>query len=67
MIIVHLRSIRKTQELSIRKLAEISYVSKSDISAIERGQRIPSLETLNRLAYALKINVNALYTWKKDI
>jgi transcriptional regulator with XRE-family HTH domain len=48
---------RERRGLSIRELSAESAVSREAISAIERGDRYPSLQTLEALAHALNISV----------
>jgi transcriptional regulator with XRE-family HTH domain len=48
---------RERRGLSIRELSAGSGVSREAISAIERGDRYPSLQTLEALAHALNISV----------
>jgi transcriptional regulator with XRE-family HTH domain len=48
---------RERRGLSIRELSAESGVSREAISAIERGDRYPSLQTLEALAHALNISV----------
>ena len=49
--------VREQRGLSIRELASRAGVSHEAISAIERGIRYPSLQTLEALAPALDINI----------
>lgn len=53
----HLESIRKTKNLSLRKLADIADVDFSQIHRIEKGQSNPTLTMLLALAEALDIPV----------
>lgn len=55
----NLRALRAQRGLSQEALAEKSRLSVSYISMLERGQRIPPLDTLDALAKAL--GVSALY------
>lgn len=48
---------RERRGLSIRELSTESGVSREAISAIERGARYPSLQTLEALCHALNISV----------
>lgn len=48
---------RERHGLSVRELSEESGVSREAISAIERGFRYPSLQTLEALCRALNISV----------
>ncbi len=55
-----IRSRRWDLELTQERLAEIVDVSASFMGAIERGEKIPSAETLMRIAMALRISVEYL-------
>lgn len=46
------RRARVARGLSQRELAQISGLEQSNISAIETGRRIPTVETLHRLLFA---------------
>jgi len=52
--------LRKKLKYSQEKLAEISQLSTNSISAIECGKSIPSIETLERIAIALNIELKEL-------
>lgn len=45
-----LRRRRRLADLSQRELAELTQLRHMDISAIERGQRVPRLDTILKLA-----------------
>lgn len=49
----HLRRLRKAYRISQQKLAEASGVDQSNISNIERTQRLPNVHIAMRLARAL--------------
>ena len=49
--------IRERRGLSVRDLSAASGVSREAISAIERGDRYPSLQTLEALCRVLSISV----------
>lgn len=55
-----IRVLRKRKGISLRKLAELSRLSASSVSAIERGISAPSVGTLQRLAAALDTTVPQL-------
>lgn len=55
-----IRSARKRAGLTQEKLSEICSVSTAHIGHIERGTRIPSLETLYRIACGLNISFDYL-------
>ncbi len=51
---------RTKRRLSQEKLAELSDLSKTALGAIERGVSSPSIDTLDRIASALKIELSEL-------
>ncbi len=65
MIVFHIKEIRIKKNLSLRRLAELSGVSKSYISDIEKDKKMPSILILCKLADALEIDINDLFTYKK--
>ena len=56
-----LARLRKQRKLTQEKLAEAANISVDFISLMERGQRAPSFDTLERLANALNIKVADLF------
>lgn len=52
--------LRKRLKFSQEKLSEFSGLSKNSISSIERGESNPSIETLDRIAKALNIELKEL-------
>jgi transcriptional regulator with XRE-family HTH domain len=57
MLGAELRQAREKRGLSVRELARAAGLSAEAVSAIERGQRYPSLRTLECLAAALQITI----------
>lgn len=55
-----LRSRRKVKGFAIEQLAEVSGVSRSMISKVERGEAVPSTAVLSRLAEALGVTFSEL-------
>lgn len=51
---------RTKRKLSQEKLAELSDLSKNSLGAIERGTSSPSIDTLDRIAAALDIELSEL-------
>ena len=47
-----IREIRESRALSQRELAEVVGISQPNLSAYERDRRVPTADTLNRLAVA---------------
>jgi transcriptional regulator with XRE-family HTH domain len=54
------RAERARKGISMRRLAQKSGLSQPTISYIERGLRIPSLDTAYRIAAALDLNLSSL-------
>jgi transcriptional regulator with XRE-family HTH domain len=50
--------------MTIRKLAELSGVSTGYISEVERGEKKPTIEVLCKLAVALGVKPEELYTYE---
>ena len=48
------------RRLSQEKLAELSDLSKNSLGAIERGTSSPSIDTLDRIASALEMELSEL-------
>ncbi|PWL77072.1 transcriptional regulator [Candidatus Gastranaerophilales bacterium] len=48
---------RAKRKISQEKLAELSSLSKSYVGSVERGECIPTIETLNKIASALDIEL----------
>lgn len=57
---IKIKLLRTKQKLSQEKLAEIAGLNKNSLGAIERGTSSPSIETLNRIANALNIELKEL-------
>jgi transcriptional regulator with XRE-family HTH domain len=57
----NLRRIRKEKGISIERLSLLSSVNKNYISDLERGDRNPTISVLDRIAYALKIDIKELF------
>jgi transcriptional regulator with XRE-family HTH domain len=56
-----IRKLREKQELSQEKLARLADVSNNTIVNIEAGkQKNPTIDTLTKIAKALKVTVNDL-------
>jgi transcriptional regulator with XRE-family HTH domain len=53
--------IRKANGYSIQKLADISEMKRSSLSVIEKGEINVTLSTLNKLAWALDVEVKEFF------
>jgi len=56
-----IKEIRKARNLTQEKLAEIVGIGTPNISYIENGRFAPSIETLQKIATALKVQPYELY------
>jgi len=61
-----LRSIRKSKNISVYKLSQLSGVSETHIRDLERGDRNPSFDTLNRLSVPLGITLSELFNESEE-
>ena len=61
MIGARLLDLRQGAQLSQERLADAAGLSTNYISMIEKGQRLPSLEVLSRLARVLGVPVTAFF------
>lgn len=57
---MRLEELRTAKGLSKNKLARLAGISQTAVTFIERGQRSPTLATLQRLAEALEVSVSQL-------
>ncbi len=57
---IKIRFLRIKMKLSQEQFAELAGLSKNAIGMIERGQMSPTLETLEKIANALKIELKEL-------
>ena len=53
-----LRQAKKKKKLTLKQLGELSSISFSQIAKIERGEHIPSRETIIKLTEALNLDTN---------
>lgn len=58
-----LRKQRKKQNLTAQKLAELLRVSRSYVTLIENGRRLPSKKKIIRIAVALKLEAGVVLNW----
>ena len=63
---IKIRMLRKAAGLTQGQLAEIAEVSASFIGYIERGQQLPSLKIVERIAHGLKLPSNVLFDYSTE-
>lgn len=62
----NLRKIRRREDLTQEKLAEILSVSVEFVSNMERGVNAPSFETIEKIAKAFDLPVNKLFDFEEE-
>lgn len=58
---IKLKEVREKKNISINQLSEMTGITKSHLSNIERNEKEPSLSVLIRIALALRVDEKALY------
>jgi transcriptional regulator with XRE-family HTH domain len=56
-----IRTVRKEKGVSQEKVAMEANLNRAYIGYIERGERKPSVETLEKIAHALKVKLKDLF------
>lgn len=64
---LRLREILKERHITIGQLSEMSGISQSNLSNYMTGKMSPTLDTLNRIAMALNIEITELFEKEEDI
>ncbi len=62
-----LRTTRKSKKISVYKLSQMSGVSETHIRDLERGDRNPSFDTLDRLAKPLGLSLADLFKENREV
>jgi transcriptional regulator with XRE-family HTH domain len=63
-IAVNIRKTRKGRNITQENLAHDAGLNRAYIGYIERGERKPSVETLEKIAKSLKINLHELFIFE---
>ena len=61
-----IKASRKAAGLTQAKLAEMADLSDNFIALVERGQRSPSIHTLDKIAVALDVSLAKLFQFEED-
>lgn len=61
---IKLKEVRNLKDLTQSKLSELTGVSKSEISRIERGESSPTMDQMEYFATALGVKINDLFESK---
>jgi transcriptional regulator with XRE-family HTH domain len=59
-------SFRKQNKLTQAALAEKAKISNEFVSAVERGAKLPSIEVLDRIATALKVEIKDVFNFDRS-
>lgn len=62
-----LREILKDRHITIGQFSEMSGISQSNLSNYMMGKVSPTLETLNKIAGTLKVDITELFKKEEDI
>ncbi|NLL80517.1 MAG: helix-turn-helix transcriptional regulator [Clostridiales bacterium] len=57
-----IRSYRKSQNLSQEKLAEMAEIHPTYLGQLERGEKSPTIEIINKIANALQVPLSRLFS-----
>jgi len=57
---------RTDNDISQKLLAEMVGISRQALHAIENGRAIPSLEVAFKIAHALEVKIDRLFSWSED-
>ena len=63
---IKIKQIRQQKSITIRQLAALSGISKTELSDIETGKKIPTAYTLCAIAKALQVTICDLVDCKDD-
>lgn len=62
-----LKTVRKSKDISVYKLSQLSGVSETHIRDLERGDRNPSFDTLSRLVKPMGLSLSELFNESDDV
>lgn len=63
---IHIKDVRLRYNMSINELARISGISKSHLSNIENGGKIPGLDVICKIAKALEVEPQELFSCEES-
>lgn len=61
-----IKDVRKSKKMTLKQLERKSGVSKTEINDIEKGNKIPTIFTLELIARGLETTINSLYKFYKN-
>lgn len=66
-MVFRLREILKDRQITIGQFAELSGISQSNLSNYMMGKVSPTLETLNKIANTLNVDITELFKKEEDV
>jgi Predicted transcriptional regulators len=66
-VAVRITQLRQQKNYTMAKLADITGITRSMISQVEKGEALPSLQTLSRIAEALGITLSSFFDMDSSI
>lgn len=61
-IVFNIKEIRKKKKMTLKNIAKKSGISDTQINDIENNRKMPSINTAEAIAHALKVHITELYT-----
>lgn len=62
----YIKKVRKSKKITLKQLEKKSGISKTEISDIERGNKIPTIFTIELIAMGLETTIDKLYKFYKN-
>lgn len=62
----YIKKIRKSKKVTLKQLEKKSGISKTEISDIERGNKMPTIFTIELIAMGLETTIDKLYRFYKN-
>ena len=59
-----IQRVRRARELTQKELTELAGITQAHLSQIERGEKNPTVETLSKLADALRVRLARFFDWQ---
>ena len=59
-----IREVRKSKGITLDQLSELTFISKTELSDIERGKKMPGFDKMLAIRSALGVDLESLYECK---